>query len=232
MTTTTTTTTSTDFPFDQIAPLVLVLVVPLLVLYGRNYLSEFAFHMITVASSALPWNWSSIYEHGSIIAKPKKKPAVHTRAEQVAARTDGRPGASPSNIVCFTETDFETIISEVTNDASEGEKGLFYPGLVNLSGTYCFMNSTMQVRPALHPVLFVSADTYSCHPACIIGTRLSIIPTTRHRRHPRQSRSSRYTHTSRRRSARPPSRCDMPSPLLLFPPGYFPNTHDFFPHQA
>ena len=95
MTTTKTTTTSTDFPFDQLAPLVLVLVVPLLVLYGRNYFSEFAFHMITVASSALPWNWSSIYEHGSIIAKPKKKPVVRTRAEQLAARTDGRPGASP-----------------------------------------------------------------------------------------------------------------------------------------
>jgi hypothetical protein len=134
----------------------------------------------------------------------------------------------PSNIVCFTETDFETIISKVTNDASEGEKGSFYPGLVNISGTYCFMNSTMQVRP----VLFVSADTYSCHPACIIGTRLSIIPTTGHRRYPRQSRGSRYTHTSRRRSARPPSRCDMPSPPLPFPSGYFPNTHDPFPHQA
>ncbi|KAF8506064.1 hypothetical protein F5888DRAFT_1791978 [Russula emetica] len=120
---TTTTTTSTDFPLDQLAPLVIVLVVPLLVLYGRNYLSEFAFHMITVASSALPWNWSSIYEHASIIAKPKKKPAVRTRTEQLAARTDGRP---------------------VNNDASEGEKGLFYPGLVNISGTYCFMNSTMQ----------------------------------------------------------------------------------------
>jgi hypothetical protein len=93
--TTTTTTSSTDFALDQIAPLVLVLVVPLLVLYGQNYLSEFAFHMITVASSALPWNWSSIYEHGSIIAKPKKKPAVRTRAEQLAARTDGRSGASP-----------------------------------------------------------------------------------------------------------------------------------------
>jgi hypothetical protein len=141
----------------------------------------------------------------------------------------------PSNTVCVAETDFDTIVSEVTDDASEGGEGLFYPGLVNISGTYCFMNSTMQVRPALHPVLFVPADTYSCHPACIIGTRLSIIPTTGHRRHPRQSRGGRYTHASRRRSARPPSRCDMPSPLLPSPlplPGHFPNTHDPFPHQA
>jgi hypothetical protein len=152
-TTTPKTTTSTDFALDQLAPLVLVLVVPLLVLYGRNYLGEFAFHMITVASSALPWNWSSIYEHGSIIAKPKKKPAVRTRAEQLAARTDGgRPGMSPVKLfVMFrAETEFETITSKATtNDASEeGEKGLFYPGLVNISGTYCFTNSTMQVRLA------------------------------------------------------------------------------------
>lgn len=139
MTTTTTTTTSPDFALDQIAPLVLVLVIPLLVLYGRNYLSEFAFHMITVASSALPWNWSSIYEHGSIIAKPKKKPAIRTRAEQVAARTDGRP---------------------VINDASEGGKGLFYPGLVNISGTYCFMNSTMQ---ALASLSYLQPDIDSIH---------------------------------------------------------------------
>ena len=124
----------------------------------------------------------------------------------------------PSNITCCAETDFETFISEVNNnDASEGEKGLFYPGLVNISGTYCFMNSTMQVRPALL-VLFVSAYIYSCHPACIIGTRLSIIPTTGHRRHPCQSRGSRYTLASRRRSARPPSRCDMPSPFLPLSP--------------
>lgn len=114
-TTTTTTTTSTDFALEQLAPLVFVLVVPLLVLYGRNYLSEFASHMITVASSALPWNWSSVYEHGSIIATPKKKPAVRTRAEQLAARTDGRTsGASPVKHCMFTPRAdfFETIVSK------------------------------------------------------------------------------------------------------------------------
>jgi len=99
MSTTTTTTPPTDFPLDQLAPLVLVLVVPLLVLYGRNYFGQVDFHMITVASSALPWNWSSVYEHGSIISKPKKKLPVRTRAEQLAARTDRRPGASPVKLL-------------------------------------------------------------------------------------------------------------------------------------
>lgn len=69
----------------------------------------------------------------------------------------------PSNIVCFAGTVFETIVSEVTNDVSEGEKGLFYPGIVNISGTYCFMNSTMQVRPALHPVLSCSCQRIPVH---------------------------------------------------------------------
>lgn len=41
---------------------------------------------------------------------------------------------------------------QVTDDASEGEKSFFYPGLVNISGTYCFMNSTMQVRGPPRPV--------------------------------------------------------------------------------
>lgn len=159
-TTTTTATASIDFALDQLAPLVVILVLPLLVLYGRNYLSEFAFHMITVASSALPWNWSSIYEHGSIIAKPKKKPAVHTRAEQLAARADGRSGASPiKHLYISPRQSLKQPFPKGTNDASEGEKGLFYPGLVNISGTYCFMNSTMQVRPALHPVMFVPVNT-------------------------------------------------------------------------
>ena len=64
----------------------------------------------------------------------------------------------PSNITCFAETEFKTTTPQVTNDAPEVEKGLFYPGLVNISGTYCFTNSTMQVSPALNPVLFVPVD--------------------------------------------------------------------------
>ena len=95
---TTTTSTPTNSTLDQLAPLVIALVLafPLLVLYGRNYFGEFAFHMISVASAALPWIWSSLYEHGSGIAKPKKNHSVRTRAEQLAARSDGRPaGASP-----------------------------------------------------------------------------------------------------------------------------------------
>lgn len=94
----TTTFTSTFLPLDtlieqsaeQLAPLIVLLFVPLVVLYGRNYFRQFAIHMLAVASSALPWNWSSTYEHGSVSPNPDK--TIRTRAEQLAARTDGRSG--------------------------------------------------------------------------------------------------------------------------------------------
>ncbi|KAI0248815.1 hypothetical protein BJV78DRAFT_1276405 [Lactifluus subvellereus] len=80
--------------------------------------------MLAVASSTLPWNWSSIYEHGIVWSKSPKKHPIRTRAQQLAAKTnDGR-----------TEVEKETV---------------FYPGLVNISGTYCFMNSTMQALASL-----------------------------------------------------------------------------------
>ncbi len=28
----------------------------------------------------------------------------------------------------------------------------YYPGIVNISGTYCFMDSTLQARPILRPL--------------------------------------------------------------------------------
>lgn len=33
-----------------------------------------------------------------------------------------------------------------TSDSTKGSDDGHYPGLVNISGTYCFMNSTLQVR--------------------------------------------------------------------------------------
>lgn len=111
---------------QQLAPLIVIIVVPLFVLSGRNYLRSippFVSRMLAVASSALPWNWSSFYEHGSTSSDPRKIPPIRTRAEQLAARTDGCPDVEESHS--------------------------FYPGLVNISGTYCFMNSTMQALASL-----------------------------------------------------------------------------------
>ncbi|KAH9016044.1 hypothetical protein EDB84DRAFT_1670992 [Lactarius hengduanensis] len=60
---------------------------------------------------------------GSTPSDPRKIPPIRTRAEQLAARTDGCPDVE--------------------------ESYSFYPGLVNISGTYCFMNSTMQALASL-----------------------------------------------------------------------------------
>jgi hypothetical protein len=98
-TTSTSTSLSLDSFIEQVAPLIVLLIVPLLVFYGRNHLRQYAFHMLAVASSALPWNWSSIYEHGPVSSKPKKKLPIRTRAEQIATRTDGHCGGmSPPNL--------------------------------------------------------------------------------------------------------------------------------------
>ncbi|KAI9508141.1 hypothetical protein F5148DRAFT_980283 [Russula earlei] len=87
--------------------------------------------MLAIATSVLPWNWLSIhdYELESSLSKPKpkKKAPIRTRAQQLVATSDSRPGA------------FST----------KPEKSAFYPGLVNISGTYCFMNSTMQALASL-----------------------------------------------------------------------------------
>jgi hypothetical protein len=78
---------------EQIAPLVVVILIPIFVLYGRNYFRQLIPHMLAVASSALPWNWSSIYDHGSVSLQTEKNHPIRTRAEQLAARNDDRTGA-------------------------------------------------------------------------------------------------------------------------------------------
>lgn len=59
------------------------------------------------------------------------------------------------------------ITPHTTNpDADTDENDGYYPGLVNISGTYCFMNSTLQVRPRhLSSVLTdtLSRPSLRCH---------------------------------------------------------------------
>jgi hypothetical protein len=128
-----------------LAPLFVILVVPLFVLSGRNHIRSIhpsVSRMLAVASSALPWNWSSLYEHNSTSSDPKNH-LVRTRAEQLAARTDGCPGTYQQLVAHF----------EYSQPPDIEESKSFYPGLVNISGTYCFMNSTMQVREPRCPTL-------------------------------------------------------------------------------
>ncbi|KAI0065866.1 cysteine proteinase [Artomyces pyxidatus] len=77
--------------------------------------------MLQSLNSALPWNWNSV--DSSSVPKQKKK-HIRTRADQLAQNGDAQA-------------------EKVQDDVG------YYPGLVNLSGTYCFMNSTMQALASL-----------------------------------------------------------------------------------
>ena len=70
----------------------------------------------------------------------------------------------------------------------------YYPGLVNISGTYCFMNSTLQVRSPFLSVLPSSCES--------IGPCLSVVSPTTYRCHTYQSRGVRRSHTRCRRPPR------------------------------
>lgn len=133
--------------FQQIAPIVILIFVPTLVLWAASYRHSFLFAIQMVfdsLASLLPWNWS---DASSSLSNSERKRLKRrhvrnsTRDDQVA-RTSSQgtrsrvdpvlPRAGPQ-------------LSPDTTYESSSEDG-YYPGLVNISGTYCFMNSTLQVR--------------------------------------------------------------------------------------
>ncbi|KAG5650089.1 hypothetical protein H0H81_000806 [Sphagnurus paluster] len=121
--------------FRQTAPLLVLILVPtLFVLVATNAELGSLFNNLIMGldgfGAFLPWNWSSdssTHPNGSSRSPDRKKPrkAVRTRAEQIAM-----------NGIATRDTDY---------DSDHG----YYPGLVNVSGTYCFMNSTLQALASL-----------------------------------------------------------------------------------
>ncbi|KII94694.1 hypothetical protein PLICRDRAFT_188544 [Plicaturopsis crispa FD-325 SS-3] len=113
--------------FQQIAPLVVLLVFPLLVLLLSTRISKtslfWSFAMV-LESLGLHWGWSSKPSASAVTHEKRKskKKHVRTRADQVA------------NGIA---------------QGSDGTEDGYYPGLVNISGTYCFMNSTIQAFASL-----------------------------------------------------------------------------------
>ncbi|KAI0045115.1 cysteine proteinase [Auriscalpium vulgare] len=111
--------------FQQSAPLIVVIIFPLFILSVRSYIFSCALslaYMLSSITTALPWNWSTYTPSGR--GPKSKKKSVRTRAEQLAHSADGHA-------------------VRAKDDAG------YYPGLVNISGTYCFMNSTMQALASL-----------------------------------------------------------------------------------
>ncbi|KAI0355326.1 cysteine proteinase [Trametes cingulata] len=118
-----------DPVFQQVAPLVILILVPTLVLLLNSYRYSIAASASMVFDSLaliFPWNWTdgSSSSSGSDRKKLKRK-HVRTRDDHVARTT-----------------------SQDSTYESTSEDG-YYPGLVNISGTYCFMNSTLQAMASL-----------------------------------------------------------------------------------
>ncbi|TFY52843.1 hypothetical protein EVJ58_g9784 [Rhodofomes roseus] len=117
--------------FQQLFPFVVILIVPLLVVAAnsrKGSLTSTIFMVFDALAGALPWHWFDSHSASSSAHEKRKskKKHIRTRAELVKQeqhQLDSLPKAS--------------------------HDGGYYPGLVNISGTYCFMDSTLQAMASL-----------------------------------------------------------------------------------
>ncbi len=141
--------------FQQIAPLVIILVVPTLVLFINSHRHTVAANVLMVFDTLaliLPWNWSENTSHGSGSSdrrKLKRKQHARSRDDQVA-----RTSSQGTQRMCALGEPAMNGALDSSYDSSS-EDG-YYPGLVNISGTYCFMNSTVQVSHLLVAALLLA----------------------------------------------------------------------------
>ncbi|KAF8967428.1 hypothetical protein BDZ97DRAFT_1916718 [Flammula alnicola] len=144
--------------FQQIAPLIILFLIPALVFFASRHLRRLSLHALVFGwlqilsmgleslGFSLPWLWSgsssqtAISSNGSRGKKHKRKSSgssskskgVRTRTEQIAMDSLAKSKGT-----------------DKFADDSELEDYQYYPGLVNISGTYCFMNSTLQAMASL-----------------------------------------------------------------------------------
>ncbi|KAF5387875.1 hypothetical protein D9615_000834 [Tricholomella constricta] len=121
--------------FQQTAPIIVLLLIPTLVFFvaTKAELSSLFNNLIMGLDSFgtfLPWNWSSggtssCNDSSKCSDRKKSRKSVRTRTEHIAM-----------NGIAHQDSD---------HDPDDG----YYPGLVNISGTYCFMNSTLQAMASL-----------------------------------------------------------------------------------
>lgn len=155
----------------QLAPFLVLFLIPCLVLLlfhnltshytqrSRSYLLWSAAMVLESLGLGLPWNWTranGLYHSSSSAAassssvngherKKSKKKNVRTRVQQQqqvgVANGHARPGK-------YTHPLQHKYLNLFCSDSSKsnGVDDGYYPGLVNISGTYCFMNSTLQAR--------------------------------------------------------------------------------------
>ncbi|KZT70350.1 cysteine proteinase [Daedalea quercina L-15889] len=114
--------------FQQLFPLFFVLLVPLLVFTAnsrKGSIVSSTFMVLEALSGALPWNWFDSHSGSNSTHEKRKskKKHIRTRLQQEQHQLEPLPKASYD--------------------------GCYYPGLVNISGTYCFLDSTLQAMASL-----------------------------------------------------------------------------------
>lgn len=122
----------------QIVPLLLIFLIPALAVYCSYRINLYAIQSALIMvmdslSSLLPWSWStngqsSNQKSATVDRKHKRK---HASRSERSSTDHSRRGKS------------------IDMSDSDG----YYPGLVNVSGTYCFMNSTIQALSSLSYLL-------------------------------------------------------------------------------
>ncbi|KAI0337905.1 cysteine proteinase [Trametopsis cervina] len=117
--------------FIQVYPFLAFFVIPAVFLWLASYRHTFIRPLsmvLEILSSALPWNWSSSHLSSKPVSDRQRnkssKRLVRTRTQQLLAN------------------------DEAGSSREEWEGGN-YPGIVNISGTYCFMDSTLQAMASL-----------------------------------------------------------------------------------
>lgn len=186
--------------FQQTAPLIALFLIPAVVLLFTTYLRRLRLHSLvfrwiqslrmgleSLGFSVWPWSSSSSRLAGASGGSPdqrrkkkstgssssSKSKSVRTRAEQVALQQLGKQNDTASEcqwVVWLGMPDFFVV-------GYDDEDARHYAGLVNISGTYCFMNSTLQASRSIsvtgnthshyctgHGVAQLSAAPYRCYP--------------------------------------------------------------------
>ncbi|KAG7447707.1 cysteine proteinase [Guyanagaster necrorhizus] len=120
--------------FQQIVPFVVLSLVPVLVFLITSKLTfatpHYPFVMgLESLGFSMPWNWFSNTDNGGAVPA-NGRPAHHHHEKRKSKKSKGK-----------TE-----LVSVKTEEAVDDG---YYPGLVNISGTYCFMNSTVQALSSL-----------------------------------------------------------------------------------
>ncbi|KAG6868009.1 hypothetical protein C0993_008442 [Termitomyces sp. T159_Od127] len=121
---------STD-AFQQTAPLIVLVLIPTIVFLVATNLGSLFSDLRMSLDSYLPWNWGA---GGSVSSKESTRNTERKKSHKAT---------SCLHRVCVKLSVFAATASEAASDDG------YYPGLVNISGTYCFMNSTLQALASL-----------------------------------------------------------------------------------